>query len=127
MWHAVKLTNGHFVVCHGALTDLSHMLCVVDNKGVVLKAFVEDSNTLKCLSDLMHLAMDLEDSIFVADNKNSRVLLLNSNLEFKRELLTVKDGFNYPLITFDERNGRLFVVSDRWLNQDHKILVFDIK
>ena len=64
----------------------------------------------------------------VVDRDNSRVLLLDSDLKFKREILSKeeKHGLRRPTrILLDESNGRLFVADNDSNNQ--RILIFDFK
>ena len=81
-WHAVQLSTGNFAVCHG--TELQkHRVCIVDRSGRIIKSFgsIQGSNKLK-LKVPLHLAVDENDFIFVADCLNSRVTLLTPMLDF---------------------------------------------
>lgn len=76
-----------------------------------------------------HLGVDRNGFVMVADRRNSRVLLLDSELELKREILAKDDklGLRFPQrILLDESNGRLFV-ADNKLNSEGRVLIFKFK
>ena len=75
----------------------------------------------------VYLSVDGNGFVMVADRYNSRVLLLDSDLEFKREILSKeKHGLRNPgRILLDESNGRLFVADNEWNNE--QILIFQFK
>jgi len=86
-WHAVQLTTGQYVVCHGNwLMDNLHQMCIVDDAGRVTRSYGGHSGSdVGQLYQPSHLAVD-EDSqfIFVADRVNDRVVMLSPTLEFVR-------------------------------------------
>lgn len=126
--HAVKLANGDFVVSHGVMTDPLHRVCVVDGSGRVLKSIGgEPGLTAGRVNLPLHLAVNSDGCILVADWNNSRVLLLNSQLEFKRELLSKRDGLRFPgRICLPEANDRLIVADNLNGWSDGQVRVFDI-
>lgn len=114
--HAVKLAKGRFLVCCGGATDLLHMVCLVNQKGNVLKSFGgERGSDIKSLNRPLHLAVDDVGYIFVADWGNRRVLLLSSDLQFLTEIVTRKAGLKHPgRIFLDNSNSQLLLA-----NNDH--------
>ena len=92
--HAIQLTTGQLVICHGFWDDL-HRVCVVNDKGTGATC----SYGGQCGSDVghlnypCHLAVD-EDSqfIFVANEDNNRVVLLSPTLEFVRDFSNELSG-----------------------------------
>jgi len=85
--HAVQLTTGPYVVCHG-LRGALNRVCMVDAEGRVTRSYGG-----QCGSDVghlnwpYHLAVDENSQfIFVADFGNTRVVMLSPTLEFVREL-----------------------------------------
>ena len=124
--HAIKLTNGHFVVSHGDYSDDLHRVCIVDADGKLMKSFGgKRGSTIGQMNRPFYLSVDGNGFVMVADQGNSRVLLLDSDLKFKREILSKeKHGLRHPWrILLDESNGRLFVADNESNNQ--RILVFD--
>jgi len=125
-FHAIKLTNGHFVVSYCGYCDLNGV-CIVDADGKIRKSFNSNRGTsVGQITRPVYMAIDRRGFVFVADQGNSRVLLLDSALKFKKEILSVeKHGLREPeIILLDEINGRLFV-ADNWNEGD--ILIFECK
>jgi len=111
--HAVQLTTGQFVVCHGFSDDDLHRVCLVDDECKVTRSYGGQPGTdVGQLNTPLHLAVD-EDSqfVFVADHCNRRVVLLSPTLEFVRyfiERLSCPDQ-----LFLHHTTRRLYVVSDR--------------
>ena len=125
---ALKLANGHFVICHGRTSDDVHRVCMVDVDGRLKKSFGGKCGyTVEKMNVPVDLCVDGNEFLMVADYFNSRVLLLNSDLQFEREIIShrVKHGLRYPeRILLDESNGRLFVADNEIKNP--RILVFKL-
>ena len=107
--HALQLTTGQYVVCHGFDVDDFYQVCMVDVEGRVTHSY---SGRPGCgvgqLNYPRHLAVD-EDSqyIFVADWQNNKVALLSPRLELVREF---SDGVTEPYrLYFHQKTGCLFV------------------
>jgi len=106
--HAVQLTTGQHVVCHGEC-DTLRRVCLVDVEGRVTRSYGgQRGSEVGQLNYPRHLAVD-EDSqfIFVADWFNDRVVLLSPTLEFVREFSV---GVLEPRrLYFHQTTRRLFV------------------
>ena len=116
--HAVQLTSGQFVVCHGWASDPLHRVCLVDTEGRVIKYFGGQSGSaapqMNCPT---HLAVDQDGSILVVDHNNDRVLLLRASLDDVKELVPRRDVTKrwFPhRQCLDERNGVLYVTENEW-------------
>ncbi len=124
-WHAIKLISGHFVVCHGH-GDL-HRVCSLDVDGKLLKSFGGNrGSAIGQMNEPCYLSVDVNGFVMTIDRRNSRVLLLDSDLKFKRETLSKVDrhGLRDPFrIVQDESNGRLFVADND--SKKERIFVFD--
>jgi len=133
--HAIKLDNDHFVVSHSDVRDVLHRVCVVkavkaDGKletsfdGKLEKSF-DGKSTIGQMNIPSHLAFDGKGFVMVADKVNSRILLLNSDLEFVRVLISKeRHKLRFPMrILLDESNGRMFV-ADNESDKDGRILIF---
>jgi len=88
LYHAVQLTTGQFVVCHGNWDDDDDDdVCLVDDEGKVTRSYVGQPGSFEQLRGPCYLAVD-EDSqfVFVADFGSGllgrRVVLLSPTLEF---------------------------------------------
>jgi len=108
LYHAVQLTTGEHVVCHGAYGTL-HRVCLVDVEGRVTRSYGgQRGRGVGQLAVPWHLAVD-EDSqfIFVADWGNDRVVLLSPTLEFVRQFSEGVSGL--WRLYFHQTTRRLFV------------------
>ena len=69
--------------------DDLHRVCVVDADGKLKKSFGgKRGSTIGQMNRPVYLSVDGNGFVMVADRGNSRVLLLDSDLEFKREILS---------------------------------------
>lgn len=126
--HAIKLANGHFVVSFGIHQKDLHGVCVVDADGQLKKSLCGKCRSI--IGDVKHpgyLAVDGNEFVMVVDRFNSRVLLLDSDLEFKKEILSKeKHRLQNPTrILLDESNGRVIIADNEWNNQ--QILIFQFR
>jgi len=108
-WHAVQLTTGQYVVCHGGIH--LHRVCIVDDDGRVTRRYggqQRGSGIGQLNWPMMHLAVD-EDSqfIFVADYYNDRVVVLSMTLQFVRY---ISEGLSVPCrLYLHQATRRLYV------------------
>lgn len=131
--HALKLTNGQFLVSHGTRNDPLHRVCLVDSDGKVKKfSSGKNGSVGNGMKRPVYLAVDGGGSWMVVDQWNSRVLLLDSNLKYVKEVLSKEGhGLRRPSrILLDESKGRLLVVDNEWdttnlILIDGRILVFN--
>ena len=116
-WHAIQLSNGQFVVCHGDETDPVNRVCIVDTNGHVTQSYggPRGSATVGQLNVPCHLAVDKDEFIFVADYNNRRVLLLSPTLSFVREIVS-RDQLKWdPVRLFLDVDRRRLYVADNEL------------
>ena len=107
--HAVQLTTGQYVVCHGGWHSL-HRVCIVDDDGRVTRSYggQQSGSDVGQLNQPRHLAVD-EDSqfVFVADRNNDRVVVLSTTLEFVRY---ISEGLSRPYrLNLHQETRRLYV------------------
>jgi len=107
--HAVQLTTGQYVVCHGDTHSL-HRVCIVDDDGRVTRSYggQQRGSGVGQLDLPCHLAVD-EDSqlICVADCCNDRVVVLSPTLEFVRY---ISEGLSRPCrLYLHQETRRLYV------------------
>jgi len=102
--HAVQLTTGQYVVCHGL-----HRVFIVDDDGRVTRSYSgQHGSGVGQLNVPCHLAVD-EDSqfVFVADRDNDRVVVLSPTLEFVRY---ISEGLSRPCrLYLHQETRRLYV------------------
>lgn len=131
-WHAVELNNGHFAVSYGCRKDSENRVCTVDRSGNVLLSFGERRGPrIGQLNCPLYLAENSVGNIVVADQNNSRLLLLSPQLMFIRELVSIRvEGVTRRLSKFylDECKGKLFLADNDWdlHSTPGKVLVFDV-
>ena len=111
--HAVQLTTGQLVVCHGDENDDLHRVCVVDVEGKVTCSYGgQRGSDVGQLDSPVHLAVDEQSQfIFVADKKNNRVVMLSPTLQFIRYISKELSG-PYRLY-FHQTTRRLYVGQQR--------------
>ena len=133
--HAIRLTNGDFVVSYGYFDEEVHGVCVVDTNGEVKKSYGGKRGSAAGEMNIPnYLAIDKEGFVFVADRKNNRVLLLSPDLKFEREILskTTYSLQDTPRVFLDEPSSRLMVVhsyfdSAKAYCSDGHILIYNMK
>jgi len=125
VWHAVELTTGQLVVCHGVGSDALHRVCIVDLSGRVLKSYGGSKGSGSGQLNVPIRLIAMNGGIFVADHGNHRVLLLTPTLNLIREVVS---DLRDPLrVSFDEDTGRLYVGDNKldngkWVSG--KLIVF---
>lgn len=130
--HAVKLTNGQFVVSHG--DDRLHRVCKLDENGNILKSFggKKGSGAIQ-MNGPIPVVVERDGSVLVLDRVNGRVLLLSSDLEFKKEIFSKEEQGsvlnNAISIYLDQLNNRLFIIDIYSYNETQlgRIFIFHIK
>jgi hypothetical protein len=120
-WHAVKLTTGQFVVCHGGTFDIyaPHRLCMLGADGFTRLAYggIKGSATGQ-LNCPVHLAVDTDSGgIFVADRDNKRVLFIDHHLRCDSDVMSRDEGYGKPQrLCWEGGSGRLYVVNGTCIN-----------
>jgi len=107
--HAVQLTTGQYVVCHGDISGI-HRVRIVDDDGRVTCSYggQQRGSDVGQLDLPCHLAVD-EDSqlICVADLNSDRVVVLSPTLEFVRY---ISEGLSRPCrLYLHQETRRLYV------------------
>lgn len=107
--HAVQLTTGQFVVCHGAGMDSVNRVCVVSSDGRRVAISFGGGHLLDWPT---HVAVDRRHGyVYVADYNNKRVIVLNDDLVQVGELAAgARYGLRSPrCLCYDADNRRLYV------------------
>ena len=103
-------------MCHGDAPDPVHRVCLIDSNGHVVKSYGGPKGSGTQQVDVpIHLAVDRNGFVFVADLINDRVLLLSPALTFVREVLS-RDQLKWkPLrMWLDSDIRRLYVAVSKW-------------
>ena len=106
---AIQLSSGQFVISHSGGTQ--HRVCLVDDKGAVVRSFGgTPGSDLTEMRAPAGLAVDEHGNILVADQDNSRLLVLDPTLTSARKMsVSVDGGLNRPYsLRYDKSRGRLY-------------------
>jgi len=89
-WHAIQLTSGQFIVCHGNTSDAVNRVCTISADGQrIVRAYFGQPGSDTGRHDVpVHLAVDDNESVCVADFHNRRVTLLSPTLDFVRHVVS---------------------------------------
>jgi len=116
-WHAIQTRSGQFIVCHGGLGNPVHRVCMIsaDGRHIVHSHGGQlGSDTGQCHMPI-HLAVDDNESVFVADDGNRRVKLLSPTLQYVGQLVSpdqLKWGPSVRLY-LDTQRRHLYVAEQR--------------
>jgi len=118
-WHAIQLTSGQFIVCHGVdnvchggFGDAVNRVCTIsaDGKEIVRAHGGQRGSGTGQYNWPNHLAVDDDEFVFVADHFNSRVTLLSPTLDFMRHVVSPDKLKWKPLrLHLDVQRRRLYV------------------
>jgi len=112
--HTVQLSSGDLVVCHGNRGDPLHRVCLIGSDGQVVKSHGGPPGAGKQQVNLpLHMAVDGNDFIFVADPNNQRVLLLSPTLTYIRDVVSSEQlKWRPSRLSLDVQRRRLYVADD---------------
>jgi len=114
--HTVQLSSGELVVSHGDVNDPLHRVCLKGSDGQVVKSYGGPPGAgSQQMRGPVHMAVDGNDSIFVADRNSHRVLLLSPSLTYVREVVSRIQFHWYPRrLSLDVQRRRLYVAENEW-------------
>jgi len=120
-WHAIQLTNGQFIVCHGERGAPMNRVCKVSEDG----GHIINSHGGQPGSDIgqydvpIHLAVDDNEFVFVVDTNNRRVTLLSPTLDYKRQVVS-RDQLKWlPFrLCLDVQRRRLYVTENEFKDDE---------
>jgi len=104
--HAVETANRTIIICHWGRRKGTKVFQIgeFDDAGNALKMFTGPDD----LNDFPHVVVDLTGRLLVVDGWNSRVILLNKDLQMERTLVAHLDNNPYR-VCYAEQAGLLFV------------------
>jgi len=105
----IQLSGGQFVISH---IGTQRRVCLVDDKGAVIRSFGGTPGSgLTKMNEPAGLAVDEHGNILVADEDNSRLLVLDPTLTSAREMsVSVDESLEEPYsLWYDKSRGRLYV------------------
>ena len=116
-WHSIQLTSGQFIACHGDGDDAVHRVCKMSDDGrhVVQSHGGQRGSANGQYDGPVHLAVDDNEFVFVADVDNRRVTLLSPTLGYIRQVVASDDLKWHPCrLCFDTQRRRLYVTDNEW-------------
>ena len=130
--HTIQLTNGQFVVCHGDTGDTFQRVCVMsaDCHETAHSHGGQPGSDTDQYNAPIHLAVDHNEFVFVADMCNRRVTLLSPTLNYIRQVVSSDKLKWLPyLLHLDVRRQRLYVVDSKWEDGEYtagRVVVFNV-
>ena len=131
-WHAIQLTSGQYVVCHGDRGDAVHRLCLMnaDYTQIIHSHGGQPGSSTDQYDVPIHLAVDDNEFVFVADQNNRRVTLLSQTLNYIRQVVSRDKPKWCPCrLHLDVQRRRLYVADnevkdDEWISG--RVVVFSV-
>ena len=120
--HAIQMDNDRFLVSH---IDSAHRVCLIDNKGQLIKSYGGALGSGPGqLNTPYNLVADVNGSCLVVDLGANRIILLNDELQFVKEIIPPSGGLNHPNRMCLDRNRKKLFVAEYISNG--RVVVFDI-
>jgi len=121
-WHAVQLSTGEYVVSYCTSPGVVSVVGV--DGQVVHRCDQSQTSRIGSINAPRSIAVTKNDDILVADNRNHRIVLMNSSLSSVQVLaLPVDGGIQNPWgLCLDESRGRLYVAE---CDGQCRVLVFE--
>jgi len=121
--HAIQTRSGEFIVCHGGALEAVHRVCKIsaDGRHIIKSHGGQRGSDIGQYDVPIHLALDNNEFVFVADLINRRVTLLSPTLDYIRQVVSPDDLKGYPnRLCLDIHRRRLYV-ADRG-----RVVVFSV-
>jgi len=130
-WHAIQLTSGQFIVCHGSTfrNDRVHRVCKISSDGrhVVQSHGGHRGSDTGQYDVPIHLAVDDNEFVFVVDHYNCRVTLLSPTLEYVRQVVSRDQLKGLPdRLCLDVQRRRLYVAEADYTYTVGRVVVFSV-
>ena len=123
--HAIYLSNGNLVVCHGEWGDRLRRVCLIDSEGDVIKSFGGRwGREVGHLNEPIRLVSYDDRFILVGDMTNNNVQILTEDLEFKGELVSNERIQNLHAMCLNNKNHELFIGDS--VNPDSDIMSYQL-
>ena len=115
--HAIQLTSGQFIVCHGLFGDPVHRVCTVsaDGQEIVRSHGGQPGSDTGQYDVPSYLAVDNSEFVFAADVNNRRVTLLSPTLDYIRQVVSRDQVKWWPVrLCLDAQRRRLYIADNEW-------------
>jgi len=130
--HATQLTTGDFVVCHGDVGDPLNRVCMIsaDGRHIVHSHGGQPGSDTGQYDLPIHLAVDNNEFVFVADAINRRVTLLSPTLHYVRQVVSSdKLKWDPERLYLDVQRRRLYVADNKFKDVKYtsgRVVVFSV-
>jgi len=118
---AIQTRSGQFIVCHGGHADPVNRVCMMsaDGRHIVHSHGGKRGSDTDQYNWPLHLAVDDNESVFVADWVNSRVKLLSPTLQYVGQVVS-RDQLNWgrPVSLYLDTQRRHLYVAVDGLNEE---------
>jgi len=117
-WHAIQTRSGQFIVCHGGFDYPVYRVCMISADGchIVHSHGGQRGSDTDQYNVPLHLAVDDNESVFVADHYNRRVTLLSPTLEYVSQVVSRDQLKGEPYYLYLDTRQRLLYVA----NNEHE-------
>jgi len=129
--HAIQTLSSQFIVCHGGHGDPVHRVCMVsaaDDCHIVHSHGGQPGSDTGHYNEPVHLAVDDNEFVFVADQFNRRVTFLSPTLQHVRQVVSRDQLKGEPHRLYLDTQQRLLYVAVRELIDEYKgrVAVFSV-
>jgi len=130
--HAIQLTSGQFIVCHGHRDDTVHRVCriSVDGRDIVKSHGGQPGSDIGQYNVPFRLAVDNNEFVLVVDINNRRVKLLSPTLDYIRQVVTSdKLKWDPDRLYLDTQRRRLYVAENEFKDDKYtagRVVVFSV-
>jgi len=133
-WHTIQTRENEFVVCHGRRGDAVHRVCKMsaDGRHIVHSHGGQRGSGHGQYNMPVHLALDDNEFVFVADASNRRVRLLSPTLGHVSDIVS-RDQLKWGprRLCLDVQRKRLYVADNEWNETERKwtsgrVVVFSV-
>jgi len=131
-WDTIQLTTGQFIVCHGCVGDALNRVCMIsaDGRHIVHSHGGQPGSDTGQYDGPVHLAVDNNEFVFVADINNRRVTLLSPTLHYVHQVVSSDKLKGHPThIYLDVQRRRLYVADSEYKNgkpTSGRVVVFSV-
>jgi len=132
-WHAIQLTNGQFIVCHGDPDDPMNRVCKVSEDGdnVIVSHGGQQGSNIGQYNVPHHLAVDDNEFVIVLDINNHRVTLLSLALDYIVRQVVSREQLKWrpDRLCLDVQQRRLYVTENEFKDRTFtagRVVVFTV-
>jgi len=127
--HTVQSRSGQFIVGYGGRDDPIHRVCMIsaDDYDIVHSHGGQRGSDIGQYNEPVHLAVDDNEFVYVADINNRRVTLLSPTLSYVRQVVS-SDNLKWRpnRLYLDVQRRRLYVTDDNRQYTAGRVVVFSV-